>query len=81
MLGNSIPDSGIFLLRSIALTRSYRSPMGMSAIGIALYKYVMKYSPKNCNYFNRDRFVLSNAKSSGFLPTESSLNPSDKGLN
>ncbi|OGM46879.1 putative dihydroxy-acetone synthase [Aspergillus bombycis] len=36
------------------------SPMGMAAIGIALYKYVMKYSPMNCNYFNRDRFVLSN---------------------
>ncbi|KAI9370343.1 Transketolase, thiamine diphosphate binding domain-containing protein [Aspergillus egyptiacus] len=36
------------------------SPMGMAAIGIALYKYVMKYSPRNCNYFNRDRFVLSN---------------------
>lgn len=32
----------------------------MAAIGVALYKYVMKYSPKNCNYFNRDRFVLSN---------------------
>ncbi|KAJ5954432.1 hypothetical protein N7501_008711 [Penicillium viridicatum] len=36
------------------------SPMGMAAIGISLYKYVMKYSPNNCNYFNRDRFVLSN---------------------
>lgn len=36
--------------------------MGMAAIGISLYKYVMKYSPKNCNYFNRDRFVLSNGK-------------------
>ncbi|OJJ33568.1 hypothetical protein ASPWEDRAFT_160426 [Aspergillus wentii DTO 134E9] len=36
------------------------SPMGMAAIGIALYKYVMKYSPHNCDYFNRDRLVLSN---------------------
>ncbi|KAL4913597.1 transketolase [Aspergillus aurantiobrunneus] len=36
------------------------SAMGMAAIGIALFKYVMKYSPNNCNYFNRDRFVLSN---------------------
>lgn len=34
--------------------------MGMAAIGVALYKYVMKYSPSNCEYFNRDRFVLSN---------------------
>jgi transketolase len=36
--------------------------MGMAAIGIALYKYVMKFSPKNGNYFNRDRFVLSNGR-------------------
>jgi transketolase len=36
--------------------------MGMAAIGVALYKYVMKFSPKNGNYFNRDRFVLSNGK-------------------
>ncbi|GME89581.1 unnamed protein product [[Candida] boidinii] len=34
--------------------------MGMAAIGIALWKYVMKYSPTNPSYFNRDRFVLSN---------------------
>lgn len=32
----------------------------MAAIGIALWKYVMKYSPNNPDYFNRDRFVLSN---------------------
>lgn len=32
----------------------------MAAIGIALWKYVMKYSPNNPSYFNRDRFVLSN---------------------
>jgi dihydroxyacetone synthase len=38
----------------------------MAAIGIALYKYVMRYSPNNCEYFNRDRFVLSNGMS--FLP-------------
>lgn len=34
--------------------------MGMAAIGVALWKYVMRYSPNNPNYFNRDRFVLSN---------------------
>ncbi|RDW91962.1 hypothetical protein BP5796_01356 [Coleophoma crateriformis] len=36
------------------------SAMGMAAIGVALWKYVMKYSPENPSYFNRDRFVLSN---------------------
>lgn len=59
MLGNKAPS----VVNCIALTRQHRSPMGMAAIGIALYKYVMKYSPKNCNYFNRDRFVLSNGTS------------------
>lgn len=45
------------------VTNEYRSgAMGMAAIGIALYKYVMKYSPTNAGYFNRDRFVLSNGK-------------------
>ena len=32
----------------------------MAAIGVALWKYVMRYSPENPNFFNRDRFVLSN---------------------
>lgn len=39
------------------------SAMGMAAIGVALYKYVLRYSPNDCNYFNRDRFVLSNGTS------------------
>ncbi|KAI0466902.1 transketolase [Xylaria cf. heliscus] len=36
------------------------SAMGMAAIGVALWKYAMCYSPENPNFFNRDRFVLSN---------------------
>lgn len=36
--------------------------MSMAAIGVALWKYVMKYSPLEPDYFNRDRFVLSNGK-------------------
>lgn len=34
--------------------------MGMAAIGVALWKYAMRYSPLNPHWFNRDRFVLSN---------------------
>ncbi|KAM3074450.1 hypothetical protein ACMFMF_006460 [Clarireedia jacksonii] len=34
--------------------------MGMAAIGVALWRYTMKYSPENPSFFNRDRFVLSN---------------------
>lgn len=36
--------------------------MGMAAIGVALWKYMIKFSPENPNYFNRDRFVLSNGE-------------------
>ncbi|KAF2711834.1 hypothetical protein K504DRAFT_428659 [Pleomassaria siparia CBS 279.74] len=34
--------------------------IGMAAIGVALWKYVMRYAPHTPDYFNRDRFVLSN---------------------
>ncbi|KAH3669257.1 hypothetical protein OGAPHI_001378 [Ogataea philodendri] len=34
--------------------------MGMAAMGIALWKYSMRYSPNNPDFFNRDRIVLSN---------------------
>lgn len=34
----------------------------MAAIGVALWKYVMRYSPENPNFFNRDRFILSNGE-------------------
>nr|BAJ11494.1 dihydroxyacetone synthase [Ogataea methanolica] len=36
------------------------SAMGGMALGIALWKYTMKYAPNDPTYFNRDRFVLSN---------------------
>lgn len=34
--------------------------IGMAAIGVALWKYVMRYAPHTPDWFNRDRFVLSN---------------------
>ncbi|KAK5064973.1 hypothetical protein LTR84_000808 [Exophiala bonariae] len=34
--------------------------IGMAAIGVALWKYTMRYAPHTPNWFNRDRFVLSN---------------------
>ena len=33
--------------------------MGAAAIGVALWRYQMRYNPKNPDWFNRDRFVLS----------------------
>jgi hypothetical protein len=39
------------------------SAIGMAAIGVALYKHVMRYNPTNPEWFDRDRFVLSNGKS------------------
>ena len=34
----------------------------MAAIGVSLWKYVMRYAPHTPNFFNRDRFVLSNGR-------------------
>ena len=36
------------------------SAIGMAAIGVALYKYIMRYNPSDPSWFDRDRFVLSN---------------------
>ena len=46
------------------------SAIGMSAIGVALYKYVMRYNPLDSEWFDRDRFVLSNGEQGATaLPT------------
>ncbi len=34
-------------------------PMGMSDVATILFKYFLKFNPKNPNWINRDRFVLS----------------------
>ncbi|KAF1941221.1 hypothetical protein EJ02DRAFT_404898 [Clathrospora elynae] len=36
------------------------SAIGMAAIGVALWKYGMRYAPHQPDWFNRDRFLLSN---------------------
>lgn len=38
------------------------SALGMAAIGVALYKHIMRYNPSDPSWFDRDRFVLSNGK-------------------
>jgi len=38
----------------------YSGAIGMAAIGVSLWKYVMRYAPHSPDYFNRDRFILSN---------------------
>lgn len=40
------------------------SALGMAAIGVALWKYEMRYNPCDPEWFDRDRFVLSNGMSS-----------------
>jgi dihydroxyacetone synthase len=43
------------------------SAIGMAALGVALYKYEMRFSPANPEWFDRDRFVLSNGHTAMFL--------------
>ncbi|KAF5008861.1 hypothetical protein FDECE_4885 [Fusarium decemcellulare] len=43
------------------------SAIGMAAIGVALWKYAMRYNPNDPAWFDRDRFVLSNGHASTFL--------------
>ncbi|RFU81663.1 transketolase [Trichoderma arundinaceum] len=43
------------------------SAIGMAAIGVALWKYIMRYNPSNPEWFDRDRFVLSNGHAAMFL--------------
>lgn len=40
------------------------SAIGMAALGVALWKYTMRYAPHQPDWFNRDRFLLSNGTSS-----------------
>ena len=34
-------------------------PMGMADVSTILFKYFLKFNPKNPSWINRDRFVLS----------------------
>ena len=34
-------------------------PMGMADVATVLFKHFIKFNPKNPNWLNRDRFVLS----------------------
>lgn len=46
--------------RFFSITNKIRGAMGMAAIGVALWRYTMDYSPDHPDWFNRDRFILSN---------------------
>ena len=42
-------------------------PMGMAEIALVLWTKHLKHNPKNPDWFNRDRFVLSNGHGSMLL--------------
>src|SRR5690554_4808234 len=43
------------------------APMGMAEMGEVLFRRILKHNPKNPQWANRDRFVLSNGHASMFL--------------
>ena len=40
------------------------TPMALAPAAFALWKYHLKFNPKNPSWFNRDRFILSNGHAS-----------------
>ena len=62
-------DYAVLAVRSLVLDMCTQhggghggSALGMAAIGVALWKYVMRYNPSDPEWFDRDRFVLSNGE-------------------
>ncbi|KAG8631156.1 hypothetical protein KVT40_000296 [Elsinoe batatas] len=45
------------------------SAIGMAPLGVALWRHAMRYNPANPDWFDRDRFVLSNGHAAMFLYT------------
>ncbi|KAL2864271.1 Transketolase, thiamine diphosphate binding domain-containing protein [Aspergillus lucknowensis] len=45
------------------------SAIGMVPLAIVLWRYTMRYNPRNADWFNRDRFVLSNGHAAILLYT------------
>ena len=45
------------------------SAIGMAPLGVALWRHTMRYNPANPDWFDRDRFVLSNGHAAMFLYT------------
>ncbi|THW40764.1 hypothetical protein D6D22_05707 [Aureobasidium pullulans] len=43
------------------------SAIGMAPMAVALWKYTMRYNPMNAEWFDRDRFVLSNGHAAMLL--------------
>ena len=43
------------------------APMGLADIAEVLWREVLRYNPSNPNWWNRDRFVLSNGHGSMLL--------------
>ncbi len=43
------------------------APMGMAAMGYALWMHTLKHDPKHPDWQNRDRFILSNGHASALL--------------
>jgi dihydroxyacetone synthase len=45
------------------------SAIGMAPLAVALWRYAMRYNPRNPNWFDRDRFVISNGHAAILLYT------------
>ncbi len=72
-ISRDLVDKCINAIRFLAIDAVNKSksghpgmPMGCAPMGYLLWNEVMKYNPKNPDWFNRDRFVLSAGHGSMF---------------
>ncbi|KAI1005944.1 putative transketolase [Podosphaera aphanis] len=67
MVYSSVDTQAINTIRLLAVDATFKcnsghpgAPMGMAPVAHVLYHKFLNYNPKNSNWINRDRFVLSN---------------------
>jgi len=67
---HTIEELTINTLRTLSMdrckrrTRDIRHANGAGALAYVLWKKFLRYNPKNPQWFNRDRFVMSNGHAS-----------------
>jgi len=74
LTNKNIAELSITTIRTLAIDAVQKAnsghpgaPMALAPITYVLWNQIMRYNPKNPDWFNRDRFILSNGHASMLL--------------